>query len=131
VSLEQALAQAINTERGRVGLPSLGSNVILSQTARSNAQNGLSIGGFASGGVLDQVLQSDPARTGRLAAGFWRGSGGLIWKIDEVTRQVVDSWINAQTWADALDAGFEQVGVGVASDGQSVMVTVLFGEGSV
>jgi len=130
LSLEQSLQQAINTQRGQFGLPGLGSDPILSQTARSNAQTALSLGSFASGGVLDQVFQLDPSRSGRLAAGFWRGSGGLIWKIDEVTMQIVDSWSQAQTWSDALDGGFGQVGVGVASDGQSVMVTILFGQGA-
>ena len=130
LSLEQSLTQAINAQRGQVGLPGLGPDPILSQTARNNAQTALSSGGFASGGVLEQVFQLDPTRSGRLAAGFWRGSGALIWKIDEVTRQVVESWSNAQTWSDALDGGFGQVGVGVASDGQSVMVTILFGEGA-
>ena len=129
LSLEQSLTQAINVQRGQVGLPGLGPDPILSQAARNNAQTALSSGGFASGGVLDQVFQSDPTRSGRLAAGFWRGSGALIWKIEEVTRQVVQSWSNAQTWSDALDSGFGQVGVGVASDGQSVMVTILFGQG--
>jgi len=130
LSLEQSLAEAINAQRGQVGLQRLGRDPILSQTARGNAQNALSLGSFASGGVLDQVFQLDPNRTGRLAAGFWRGSGALIWKIEEVTQQIVDSWSAAQTWSDALDGGFGQVGVGVASDGQSVMVTILFGEGS-
>lgn len=129
LSLEQSLTQAINVKRSQAGIPNLGSDPILSQAARSNAQTALSSGGFASGGMLERVFQSDPTRSGRLAAGFWRGSGALIWKIDEVTRQVVESWSNAQTWSDALDSGFGQVGVGVASDGQSVMVTILFGQG--
>jgi len=128
--LEQDLAQAINVQRSQVGLPGLGVDPILSQTARSNAQTGLSVGSFASGSVLDQVFQVDPNRSGRLAAGFWRGSGAVIWKVEEVTKQVVESWSNGQTWSDALDQGFQQVGIGVASDGQSVMVTVLFGQGS-
>lgn len=127
LSLEQSLAQAINQKRGQVGLPGLGSDPVLSQTARTNAQTALSLGSIASGGVLDQVFQRDPNRTGRLAAGFWRGSGGLIWQIEEVTKQIIESWANAQTGADALDSGFGQIGVGVASDGQSVMVTILFG----
>ncbi len=126
-SLEQNLAVALNTERARLGLPPLRSEPLLAQTSRTHAQTALS-SGTASAGVLDDVFRRDPSRTGRLAAGFWKGSGALIWQAEKVAMDVIERWLTGQTGVDALDPGFGEVGFGIASDGSSLQVTVVFGE---
>lgn len=125
----QTLVSRINSERAQLGLGPLAADPLLSQMASSHAQSALATGGFSgAGSVLDQVFQADPTLTGRIAAGFWRGSGALVWRADEVTRQVLSRWQTGQTGTDLLDPGFRQMGVGVASDGQKVLVTVLFAD---
>jgi len=63
-----------------------------------------------------------------LAAGFWRGTGALVWQAEAAAKTIVDQWRNGRTGTDALDPDFAQVGFGVASDGETVQVTVVFGE---
>ena len=128
-ALERNLAAVLNSERARIGVAPLQPLALLGQTARSNAQSALYGGGFSTG-VLDEVFRIDPGRSGRLAAGFWRGSGALVWQAEAAARSVVEKWLSGQTGADALDSGFDQVGFGVASDGRTMQVTVIFGETS-
>lgn len=125
--LQQSLTQALNTERAQVGLPPLSAEPILEQTARDHAQTSLATGRNESG-VLDAALAADPTRIGRLAAAFWRASDLPVWQADAAADQVVSRWMIGQTGADTLDPGFTQVGVGVAVDGTSIHLTVLFGE---
>lgn len=126
-ALEQSLRVALNTERTQVGLPPLSEVSILADTARSHSQTALNTGGFPTG-VLDEVFEVDPGRSGRLAAGFWRGSGALVWQAEAAANTVVDQWLSGRTGTDALDPSFEQVGFGVASDGDTIQITVVFGE---
>jgi len=128
-ALENSLANTLNSERARVGLPPLRTESNLTQNAKSNAQNALYLGGSATG-ILDEVFRLDPSRSGRLAAGFWRGSGALIWQAEAVAMDIVERWLRGQTGADALDPNFSDVGFGVASDGNAIQVTVVFGETS-
>ena len=129
VGAAQRLADALNAARGSVGLGPLGVDPLLSQMANGHASLALGAGGFdGAGSVLDRVFQADPTLTGRLAAGFWRGSGGLIWQDEALAQEVVSRWQAGQTGSDVLDPGFRNIGVGVASDGETVMVTVLFSD---
>lgn len=128
LQLEQNLRQALNSERAQVGLPALRAEPILAQTARSNAQNALSLG-QQSGSVLDAALAADPSRAGRLAGALWRATDLKVWQPEAAARDIVTRWMGGQTGIDALDPGFEDIGVGVASNGMAVRVTVIFGEG--
>jgi len=94
-SLERSLTAALNTERARIGLPSLQTELNLAQNAKLNAQNTIFLGGESSG-VLDDVFRSDPSRSGRLAAGFWQGSGALIWQAQTVAKEIIDSWLRTR-----------------------------------
>ena len=129
VQLEQSLRQALNSERAQVGLPPLRRQPILARTARNNAQTALALGAQTSS-VLDDALAADPSRTGRLAGALWRATDLDVWQPETAARKIVTGWKRDQTGIDMLDPGFEQVGVGVASDGMAVRVTVIFGENS-
>ena len=129
VALEQSLTSALNAQRARNGLAPLVTHPLLASTARNNANSALASGGFSTG-ILDEVFRTDPSRSGRLAAGFWRGSGAVVWQAEAAARSVVNQWQNGRTGADTLDPDFKQVGLGVASDGETVQVTIVFGEQS-
>lgn len=126
--LEQAILTALNGERARMGLGALGFESTLARIADENAQQGL-WSGSASRGVLDRVFASDPNRSGRLAAGFQRAAGGVIWQAQAAAQGVVERWLNGNTARDLLDSGFSEAGVGVATDGTALMVTIILGEG--
>ncbi len=127
-SLEEAVLRKLNDERARRGLRTLGNDPALAQIADQNAQQGLWSGSPARG-VLDQVFASDPNRSGRLAAGFQRAGGGVIWQAEAAAQGVVDRWLRGSTASDLLDGGFSEAGVGVATDGTALMVTIILGEG--
>ena len=126
-ALEQSLKVALNDQRAQNGLSALSEIPILASTARRHSQSALSSGGFPTG-VLDEVFRVEPSRSGRLAAGFWRGSGVVVWQAEAAAKTIVDQWLTGRTGSDALDPDFAQVGFGVASDGDTVQVTVVFGE---
>ncbi len=124
--LETVLAKELNAERARAGLLPLRSENNLVLNSRNHAQKSL-IAQPAGSGVLDEVFRLDRTRTGRLAAGFWRGSGALIWQAEQIATDILNGWRNSQTGLDILDPEFDEVGVGTASDGNTIQVTVVFG----
>lgn len=126
-ALEQAILRTLNSERARRGVGALGAEATLASIADQNAQQGL-WSGTPSRGVLDQVFAADPNRSGRLAAGFQRAGSGVIWQAETAAQGVVERWLNGSTASDLLDGAFSQAGVGVATDGTALMVTIILGE---
>lgn len=134
--LERAALDALNGVRGESALPVLTADDALSQQARLHAQATLAAGGLTVAAtqaepILRQVLNDPANRTSRLTMLVWEATGGITWQGDALARSALASWRRqGASMQDVLTPGYARAGIGAASDGTRVFMSVLLSETS-
>lgn len=135
-SLEGAALTRLNTARAETALPALLQDDALSREARFHAQATLAAGGMGAASlegetVLRRVLNNRQSRTNRLTMLVWEAAGGVTWQGDTLADAALKSWRDqGSTMQDILDSGYDRAGIGAASDGSRVFVSILLSETS-
>ncbi len=132
--VESEALSAINAERGTLALPALTNDFELSQEARSHAEAVLASGDFSNSSVegevvLRRVLNNPESGTSRLSMLIWQGSGAVVWQGQAIAGSAMKSWRDqGASMTDILDSTYNRAGIGVASDGSRVYLSVLLSE---
>jgi hypothetical protein len=81
------------------------------------------------GPVLRRVLDDPANRTSRLSMLVWEASGGIVWQGAALSRSALRSWREqGASMADILTPDYTRAGIGVASDGIRVFLSILLSE---
>jgi len=132
--LEGAALRSLNGARGEMGLPAIANDAALSREARLHAEASLAGGGFSAASregeiVLRRVLDDRSNRTNSLSMLMWEARGGVTWQDEVLARTALASWRkNPSNMADILSQDHDRAGIGVASDGTRVFMSVLLSE---
>ena len=132
--LERAALGAINGARGESALPALAVDYALSREARLHAEATLAAGGLTVAAaqaepVLRRVLNDRANRTSRLTMLVWEATGGITWQGDALANAALASWRNqGASMQDVLTPDYARAGIGVASDGNRVFMSILLSE---
>jgi len=132
--LERAALGAINGARGESALPALAVDYTLSREARLHAEATLAAGGLTVAAaqaepVLRRVLNDRANRTSRLSMLVWEATGGITWQGDALANAALASWRNqGASMQDVLTPDYARAGIGVASDGNRVFMSILLSE---
>lgn len=131
---ETAMLASINAERALRGASALVPDYTLGLNALEHARNAMSIGDVqasSAGGesILRKVLNEQPGRLRSLSMALWQASGGLIWEQSAMADEALKSWrTRADTLTDLTDPRYDTAGIGFATDGSEVFVSVLLSE---
>lgn len=132
--LERAALQSLNAARFESALPGLANDPVLSREARRHAQASLAGGGMPAAAregetVLRRVLDDRKNRTNRLSMLVWEARGGIVWQGEALARSALASWRRSgANMADILTPDYTRAGIGVASDGTRVFLSILLSE---
>ena|GEM_PF-2361300 len=132
--VENATLRVLNSERGVNALPGMSMDLTLSQEARAHAQATLAAGGVDAAAIygeplLRRVLDTRSNRTNRVTLMMWEASGGVAWQGDALAEGAMKSWRDqGSNMPDILDAGYDRAGIGAATDGNRVFVSVVLSE---
>ena len=131
---ESALLQTLNTARGEQALPSLTQDYILAQEARLHAEATLAAGGLQAASmqgepVLRRVLNTRSNRTSQLSMLVWEATNAGASQGAAFADAALTSWRNqGASMGDILNAEYDRAGIGAATDGVRVFISVLLSE---
>ncbi len=134
--VERETLATFNNARGEQGLPVLAMDGTLAREARSHAEATLWAGGLPAAStegepVLRRVLNDPANRTSALTMLAWEASGGIVWEGASLSRAALRSWQKQGTsMGDILNSRYTRAGIGAASDGRRVFISVLLSETS-
>ena len=134
--LERAGLQSLNMARSEAALVSLAKDPALSREARLHAEATLSAGGMGAAAaegeaVLRRVLDDPANRTSRLTMLVWEATSGVVWQGGALARAALDSWQRqGASMEDVLTPAYVRAGLGAATDGTRVFLSVLLSETS-
>ena len=134
--LERSALQTLNIARGEVALSSLAEDPSLAREARLHAEATLAAGGMSAAAregdpVLRRVLDDPANRTSRLTMLVWEARNGVIWQGDALANAALASWRKqGASMEDVLMPGYDRAGIGAATDGTRVFMSVLLSETS-
>ncbi len=134
--LERSALQTLNIARGERALPSLAEDLSLAREARLHAEATLAAGGMSAAAregdpVLRRVLDDPANRTSRLTMLVWEATNGVIWQGDALARAALTSWREqGASMEDVLLPAYTRAGIGAATDGTRVFLSVLLSETS-
>ena len=134
--VEREALSVINGARSELALSPLAMDAALASAARSHAEATLAAGGLPAasaqtGPIFRQVLNDPANRTSALSMLNWEASGGIVWEGASLSRAALRSWRKqGASMTDLLNSGYSRAGIGAASDGSRVFVSVLLSETS-
>ncbi len=134
--LERSALQTLNIARGELALPSLAVDGALSREARLHAESTLAAGGISAAAregdpVLRRVLGNPANLTSRLTMIVWEATNRIAWQGDALARAALASWRKqGASLQDILIPDYNRAGIGAATDGTRVFLSVLLSETS-
>ncbi len=135
-NVEREALLTLNEARREVALTPLAMDETLAREARAHAEATLSAGGLPAAStqgepVLRRVLDDPANRTSALSMLVWEASGGIVWESASLSRAALRSWRKqGASMTDILNSGYSRAGIGAASDGNRVFISVLLSETS-